>query len=54
MSRAVGNEFVCPVCGWTKKAPYTEAEITEHMKTHDNGKTARSRISKTQLIKLQK
>lgn len=53
MSRPVGKEFVCPVCGWTKKAPYTEAEITAHMKTHDTGKTPRARISKSDLIKLQ-
>ena len=53
MSRVVGNEFVYPVCGWTKKAPFTEAEITEHMKTHDTGKTPRARISKNDLLKLQ-
>ncbi len=53
MSRHVGKEFVCPVCGWTKKAPYTEAEITAHMKTHDTGKTPRARITKSDLLKLQ-
>jgi hypothetical protein len=52
MSRPVVREFVCPVCGWTIKAPFTEKDITEHMKKHSDDKTPRARISKNDLLKL--
>jgi hypothetical protein len=45
-------DFTCPKCGFIIKAPYTVQTVEEHLKTHSNGKTARARISKTQLIKL--
>jgi hypothetical protein len=47
-------DFTCPKCGFIIKAPYTEQAVVEHLKTHSNDKTLRSRISKTELIKLQK
>jgi hypothetical protein len=45
-------DFTCPKCGFIIKAPYTEQAVVEHLKTHSSDKTLRSKISKTQLIKL--
>jgi DNA-binding winged helix-turn-helix (wHTH) protein len=47
-------DFTCPKCGFIIKAPYTEQAVADHMKTHSSDKTARAKISKSQLIKLQK
>jgi hypothetical protein len=40
MSKPLAQKFVCPVCGWTKKAPYTEKDILEHMKLHPKDETS--------------
>jgi hypothetical protein len=47
-------DFTCPKCGFIIKAPYAEQVAVEHMKTHFNDKIARVKISKTQLMNLQK
>jgi hypothetical protein len=53
MSKPELKDFTCPVCGWVKKAPFTEQDIIEHLKKHPDDKTLRARITKSQLIKLQ-
>ncbi len=52
MSKPVMKDFICPVCGWVKKAPLTEQDIIEHIKKHPDDKTLRARISKQELIRL--
>ena len=44
MSQPITPAFVCPVCGWKKKAPYTEKDIVEHMKTHPENVTQRDEV----------
>jgi hypothetical protein len=50
--------FTCPECGFTVKTPFGAEDAAEHVKLHidkhHNEKVARARISKSELIKLQK
>jgi hypothetical protein len=58
MSKATTETFTCPECGWTIKTPFGKEDLAEHIKIHvdkhHNDKTAKARISKTELIKLQR
>jgi hypothetical protein len=40
------HEYICPVCGKVIKAPCTEEQIIEHLKTHPESKTQMQRILK--------
>jgi hypothetical protein len=44
MIKPSAQAFVCPVCGWTKKAPYTEKDIIEHMKSHPEKNTSPEKV----------
>jgi hypothetical protein len=44
MSKPLAQTFVCPVCGWTKKAPYTEKDIIEHIKLHPEKETPSEKV----------
>ena len=52
--------FTCPKCGWTIKTPFGDEDNADHIKLHnakhhDEGdKVLRARISKQELIKLQR
>jgi RNase P subunit RPR2 len=40
----LNGEFVCPVCGWIKRIPYTEQDIITHLKTHPEDPTLTDRV----------
>jgi hypothetical protein len=49
--------FKCPQCEWTITTPFAKEDLEEHIILHNekhHDKTARARISKTELIKLQR
>ena len=46
MSKPEAREFICPVCGWTKKAPFTEKDILEHIKKHPEDKTLPEKVAR--------
>jgi hypothetical protein len=49
--------FTCPICGWTVKSPFGKEDVDEHVVAHNakhHGKTPRARISKSDLIRLNK
>jgi hypothetical protein len=58
MSKVETVTFTCPICGWTIKTPFGTQDAAEHIKLHadkhHDDKVARARISKSELIKLQK
>jgi hypothetical protein len=58
MSKVEMATFICPQCGWTIKTPFGAPDNAEHIKLHiekhHNNKTTRARITKSELIKLQK
>jgi hypothetical protein len=60
LSKTISNSFTCPKCGWTIKTPFGEEDNADHVKLHnakhhdDADKVTRARISKTELIKLQR
>ena len=58
MSNAEIISFTCPECRWTLRTPFGKEDAAEHIKLHvdkhHNDKVLRARISKTELIKLQK
>ncbi len=50
--------FTCQQCGWTVKTPFGDEDIAEHTrlhieKHHSNSAARVSRITKSELIKLQ-
>jgi hypothetical protein len=59
LSKTEQKTFICPKCGWTVKTPFGEDDNTDHIKLHntkhhDDDKVLRAKISKSELIKLQK
>lgn len=47
MSKPETRQFTCPVCGYTIKAPFTEKDITEHIKNkHPNDKTLPDKVAR--------
>ena len=57
MSRESMTTFTCPECGWTIKTPFGRQDIEEHTTIHmqkHHRKTLRARISKNDLLKLQR
>ncbi|MGD6853122.1 MAG: hypothetical protein ACQCN6_13770 [Candidatus Bathyarchaeia archaeon] len=57
MSRAEFAIFTCPVCGFSLKTPFGKEDLDELVELHNakhHGKVTRARISKSELIKLQK
>ena len=58
MSKVEMKTFTCPKCGWTMKTPFGDADIAEHSKLHiakyHGDMVTRARVSKAELIKLQK
>jgi hypothetical protein len=58
MSKAEMVTFNCPQCGWTIKTPFGAEDNANHIKLHvekhHNTNTTKARISKTELIKLQR
>jgi hypothetical protein len=58
MSKVEMASFICPECGWTVKTPFGEKDAADHISLHvdkhHNDKVARARITKSELIKLQK
>jgi hypothetical protein len=60
MSKTITSTFTCPKCGWTIKTPYGEEDNQDHIKLHnakhheENDSVLRARISKSELIKLQR
>lgn len=57
MSRVEPTSFKCPECEWTIKTPFGKEDLADHITLHNekhHNKTLRARISKSELIKLQK
>ena len=46
MSKPLVPEFKCPVCGWTIRAPFTERDILEHIKTHPEDPTLPDKVAR--------
>jgi hypothetical protein len=46
MSIPEAQKFVCPVCGWTIKAPFTEKDLMEHIKKHPEDKTLLDKVAR--------
>ena len=40
------QKFVCPVCGWTIKEPFTQKGIIEQIRQHPEDKTLPDKVSK--------
>lgn len=40
---SIPKEFICPVCHRVFRAPFTEEQIAEHLKTHSDDKSTLSR-----------
>ncbi len=58
MSKVDMISYTCPKCGWTIKTPFGAEDAAEHTKLHTDkhhsDKTAKARITKSELIKLQR
>jgi hypothetical protein len=58
MSNVRSATFTCPICSFSIQTPFGPEDAAEHVKLHadkhHNDKVARARISKSELIKLQK
>jgi hypothetical protein len=57
VSKAVFAMFTCEVCGFSVKTPFGKEDLDELVALHNakhHDKVARARISKSELIKLQK
>ena len=57
MSNPEMKTFTCPKCGWTIKTPFGDEDNAEHTKLHNakhHSVTTRARISKNDLLKLQR
>lgn len=58
MSKIEMATFTYPQCEWTIKTPFGAEDNADHIKLHiekhHNNKTTKARITKTELIKLQK
>jgi len=58
MSKVELVTFTYPECGWTIKTPFGAEDIAEHTKLHvekhHKNKTTKARITKSELLKLQK
>jgi hypothetical protein len=55
--KIVAASFTCPVCGWMVKSPFGQEDVDEFVATHNakhHEKTLRAKISKSELIKLQR
>jgi len=57
MSRVQNASFTCPLCGFSIKTPFGADDVVEHIKLHadkhHNERVTRTRITKSELIKLQ-
>jgi hypothetical protein len=57
MSRVEMANFKCPECEWTITTPFGKEDLADHIALHNakhHNKTTRARISKTELLKLQR
>jgi len=60
LSKTETKTFTCPKCGWTIKTPFGDEDNADHIKLHnakhhsEDDKVTRARISKSELIKLQR
>ncbi|MCW4029184.1 MAG: hypothetical protein NWE92_06005 [Candidatus Bathyarchaeota archaeon] len=57
MSKVEFSTFTCPVCGFAVKTPFGKEDLDELVTLHNakhHDATLRARISKTELIRLQK
>ena len=58
MSKPETASFTCPECGWTLKTPFGKEDAAQHVALHidkhHNTAVLRARITKSELIKLQK
>jgi hypothetical protein len=58
MSKPETASFTCPECGFTLKTPFGKEDaaqhVTLHIDKHHNTSVFKARISKSELIKLQK
>ncbi len=52
------TSFTCPECGWMINTPFGKEDAAQHLALHidkhHNNAVLRARISKSELIKLQK
>ena len=57
MSKVEPTSFTCPKCEWTIKTPFGKEDLADHIALHNekhHKATTKARISKQELIKLQK
>jgi hypothetical protein len=57
MSKKETASFKCPECEWTIQSPFGNEDLADHVALHNqkhHGKTTRARITKSELLKLQR
>lgn len=55
--KIIPASFTCPICGWMVKSPFGQEDVDEHAAAHNakhHDRTLRAKISKTDLLKLQR